>query len=122
MGLSSIWEGANRTSKWCISSTIRKESRCLGHNNKTTHGGWYLLSGLNGRRRRHYHQYTICEDGGNDEQRKQRMHQNINRYTADRIEGVQQVAGLVRRKAENILTPTNHNERLQLGDRPEQCC
>lgn len=41
------------------------------------------------------------------------MHQNINGYTADRIEGVQQVAGLVRRKAENILAPTDHDKCLR---------
>lgn len=61
----------------------------------------------------HDHENTVGQDRTDDEHRKQRMHKDTDRYSADWIERVQEPEGISRTESENIFSFTDDDKCLQ---------
>lgn len=76
---------------------------------------FYLLCRLDSRRCRHDHKNAVEQDRTYDEQREQWMDKDIDCYSPDRIEWIQNPHCICRTKSEYILSFTYYDKCLKIG-------
>lgn len=77
-----------------------------------------LLSGFDEGVGRHDHEDAIGEDGQNDEEREERMNEDVDGHPPDGIERRQEPHGVRRTEPENVFAFADHHERLQQHKSP----
>lgn len=76
---------------------------------------FYLLCRLDSRRCRHDHENAVEQDRTYDEQREQWMDKDIDCYSPDRIEWIQNPHRICRIKSKYILSFTYYNKCLKIN-------